>query len=316
MRALRCRETGLALEDVALGAPGPSEVRVRVRASGICGSDLHAIEAPPLPHTLGHEVSGLLDDGTPVAVWPVTACGHCDRCGAREPQQCRGALWNIYGYGRDGGMADAMVIERASIVPLPTGLAVRDACLVEPLACSVHGARRGGLAAGQRVAVIGGGTIGLTFCAVARAQGCEVELEARHPHQQRAGEALGARLGTRGEYDLVVDAAGTPAAIARALGLCRPGATLLLLASYPDGLALPPHTFAMNEIALIPAAAHGLGREDRDVDEAARLLARSPVIASTLITHRFPLADAAHAFRVANDRRAGAIKVVLEPEPQ
>lgn len=315
MRALRLRDAELALLEIPARDPGADEVRIRVRSSGICGSDLHAIEHPSMamPHTLGHEVAGLLDDGTPVAVWPVTACGACDRCAAREPQQCRGALWNIYGYGRDGGMADAMVIERGGIVLLPAGLDVRDACLVEPVACSVHGARRARLEAGQRVAVIGGGTIGLSFCAVARDAGCPVFLEARHPHQQRAGEALGARIGARGEHDLVVDAAGTPAALVRALELCRPGATLLLLASYPDGLALPPHAFAMNEIALIPAAAHGLGREDRDVDEAARLLARVPALAASLITHRFPLADAVHAFRVASDRRSGAIKVVLEP---
>lgn len=313
MRALRCRSSGLALEDVILRAPGPDEVRVDVRSAGICGSDLHAIAHPPLAHTLGHELAGVLEDGRSVAIWPVTPCGDCDRCAAREPQQCRGALWATYGFGRDGGMADALVVARSTLVPLPRGLDVRDACLVEPLACSVHGARRGGLAAGQRVAVLGGGTIGLGFCAVARAAGVEVDLEARHAHQRRAGEALGARLGTAGEYDLVVDAAGTPAALARAVELGRPGATLLLLASYPDGLALPPHEFAMKELSLVPAAAHGLGREERDVDTAARLLALHPDVATTLITHRFPLEDAARAFRVAADRAAGAIKVVLEP---
>lgn len=313
MRALRCRSDGLVLEDVVLREPGADEVRLRVRAAGICGSDLHAIAHPPLPHTLGHELAGVLDDGRAMAIWPVTPCGHCDRCAVREPQQCRGALWNTYGFGRDGGMADALVVERSTLVPLPAGLDVRDACLVEPLACSVHGARRGGLTAGQRVAVLGGGTIGLTFCAVARAAGVAVDLEARHAHQRRAGEALGGRLATAGEYDLVVDAAGTAEAIAHAVELARPGATLLLLASYPDGLALAPHAFAMKEISLVPAAAHGLGHGERDVDTAARLLAAHPEIASTLITHRFPLGDAVHAFRVAADRAAGAIKVVLEP---
>src|SRR5690606_30055842 len=217
-----------------------------------------------LPHTLGHELAGVLDDGRAVAIWPITPCGDCDRCRARQPQQCRDALWNTYGFGRDGGMADAVVVERSTLVPLPVGLDVRDASLVEPLACSVHGARRGGLAAGQRVAVLGGGTIGLGFAAVARAAGIAVDLEARHPHQRAAAEAFGARLGTDGEYDLVVDAAGTPPAIAQAIDLCRPGATLLLLASYPDGLALAPHDFAMKEISLVPAAAHGLADDERD----------------------------------------------------
>jgi len=315
MRALRRLESGLALVDVPPRAPGAGEVRVRVRSAGICGSDLHAVLHPAMPllHTLGHEVAGVLDDGTPVAIWPLTPCGRCDRCAAGEPQQCRGAQWEIYGYGRDGGMADALVVERSTLVPLPSGLPVADACLVEPIACSVHGARRGGLAAGQRVAVIGGGTIGLGFCAVARRQGIAVDLEARHPHQRRAGEALGARLGARGEYDLVVDAVGTAEALARAVALCRPGAVLLLLASYPSGLQLPPHVFSMNEITLVPASAHGTDRDGRDVDAAARLLADAPDVPQTLVTHRFPLADAVHAFDVARDRRAGAIKVVLEP---
>lgn len=315
MRALRLLESGLALLDVEARDPAPGEVRVRVRSAGICGSDLHAIARPamPMPHTLGHEVAGVLDDGTPVAIWPITPCGACDRCAAREPQQCRGAQWNTYGFGRDGGMAEAMIVERSTLVALPEGVSPADACLVEPLACSVHGANRAQLAAGQQVAVLGAGTIGLGFVAMARELGVAVDLEARHPHQQRAGEALGARIGTSGEYDVVVDAAGTAEALARAVSLARPGATLLLLATYHDGFQLPAYHFAMNELTLVPASAHGLGRDERDVDTAARLLAQWPEIAPTLITHRFPLADAARAFEVARDRRAGAIKVVLEP---
>lgn len=314
MRALRHRDSGLSLVDVALRAAAANEVRVRVRSAGICGSDLHAVERPamPMPHTLGHEVAGLLDDGTAVAIWPITPCGACDRCVAREPQQCRGAQWNTYGFGRDGGMAEAMVVERSTLVPLPAGVSPADACLVEPLACSVHGANRAKLEPGQRVAVVGAGTIGLGFCAMARELGVEVDLEARHPHQRHAGEALGARIGTSGEYDLVVDAAGTSAALETAVSLARPGATLLLLATYHDGFRLPPYHFAMNELTIVPASAHGLGRKERDVDTAARLLARWPDIAPALITHRFPLADAVHAFEVARDRRSGAIKVVLE----
>jgi threonine dehydrogenase-like Zn-dependent dehydrogenase len=284
-----------------------------VRAAGICGSDLHAIERAPIPVTPGHEVAGVLDDGTPVAIWPLTPCGTCDRCRAGEPQQCPGAPWDLYGFGRDGGMADEVVVQRSTLVPLPPAVPMAHGALVEPLACAVHGARRVGMQTGQRVAVVGGGTMGLALVAVARHLGCDVALEARHEHQRRAGEALGARIGPAGEHDVVVDAAGTVEAAARLVELARPGATALLLATYWDGLHLPPLEFAMRELTLVPASSHGRHATGRDVDGAAALLSGDPAIADAIITHRFPLAEAAEAFRVAADRRAGAIKVLLEP---
>jgi threonine dehydrogenase-like Zn-dependent dehydrogenase len=313
MRVVRSTVDGIVVEEAAPREPGADEVRVHVRAAGICGSDLHAIERAPIPVVPGHEIAGVLDDGTPVAIWPLTPCGRCTRCRAGEPQQCSTAQWDLYGFGRDGGMADEVVVQRTTLVPLPAGLPTGDAALVEPLACALHGARRAGLQPGQRVAVVGGGTMGLTLTAVARWTGCDVTLEARHEHQRQAGEALGAAIGPVGEHDVVVDAAGTAEAGARIVELARPGATALLLATYWDGLHLPPLEFGMKELTLVPASAHGRGPLGRDVDGAAALLAARPEIAAALVTHRFPLDAAPEAFRVAADRRAGAIKVMLEP---
>ncbi len=315
MRAVRRGQDGLVVQDVPLREAAAHETRLRVRSAGICGSDLHAIEHGAIPATLGHEVAGVLDDGSPVAVWPLTPCGSCPRCRAGEPQQCPGAQDQLFGFARDGGMADEMIVPRSALVPLPSTVPVGEACLVEPLACAIHGARRIGLRGSDRVAVVGGGTMGLALVAVARWWGCDIDLVARHQRQADAGLMLGAGAGAgaAGQYDVVVDAAGTPPATNQAVSLCRPGARLLLLATYWEGLHLDPLSFAMQEITLVPASAHGRHLGGRDVDSAAALLAANPSIAEALITHRFPLSDALAAFATARNRKAGAIKVVLEP---
>ena len=216
------------------------------------------------------------------------------------------------GIGRDGGMSEEILVPERSLVPLSKGLAVGNACLVEPLAVAVHGMRLAGVDALTRVAVVGGGSIGLCAVAAAFARGATTHLEARHDSQRAAGERLGA-ASIEGEFDVVVDAAGTPSALETAVALGRPGATLLLLATYWDGFSPPAFPLCLKEIRIIPSSLYDANGTERDVDTAARLLAQQPEIARTLITHRFPLEAAAEAFCVASDRKAGAIKVVLEP---
>lgn len=314
MRAVRRGERGgISVQHVTERAPEAGESCVSVRSAGICGSDLHAIELGPIPATLGHEVAGVLPDGTAVAVWPLTPCNVCDRCRAGEPQQCRGAQMATFGFARDGGMADRMVVPTTALVPLAPAVPIANACLVEPLACGVHGARRVDLRPHHRVAIVGGGTMGLCLAAVSRSVRCDVAVVARHVRQNEAAEMLGAARSPDGEYDVVVDAAGTRSSIAQAVALARPGATVLLLATYWEGLHIDGMEFALNELTLVPASAHGGHQGARDVDTAAALLASTPTIADALITHRFGLDEAPRAFATAADRRAGAIKVVLEP---
>lgn len=311
MRAVRLIEG--APQVVDLPDPAGDGVLLRVRAVGICGTDVHLVQqGVPIPNTLGHEIAGLLPDGTPAAIEPLAYCGTCGFCARGDYQLCRRGPEMILGIGRDGGMAEQVLVPPSAIVPLPKGLPVADASLVEPLAVAVHGLRRAGVRLGDRVAVVGGGTIGLCAVAAARAIGAEVAAVARHDHQRAAAERLGAGEPS-GAYEVVVDAAGTPSALERAVELAAPGARLLLVASYWEGLTLPGYAVCLNEIDLVPASLYGRTPAGRDVDLAARILAERPEIARTLITHRLPLDAAPEAFRVAADRRAGAIKVVLEP---
>jgi threonine dehydrogenase-like Zn-dependent dehydrogenase len=312
MRGVCNTERGIEVLEVP--DPDASDgVRVSIRSAGICGSDLHMITFGPIPFPLGHELGGVLDDGTPVAIDPNDPCNECDQCRGGNSHRCRKMAQRARGTGAAGGMADAMVVAPSQLVACPEGLDPADACLVEPLGVAVHGLRLAPLAEGARVAVVGAGTIGLAAVAAARGRAATIDLVARHPHQGRAGERLGARPATDGEYDLVVEAAGTEEALATAADLCRPGGTVLFLSTHWSPVTVPGIPALMKELGFRWAITYGTHDEGRDLDDAASLLASDPGIADAIVTHRFPLDDAAQAFRVAGDRAAGAIKVVLEP---
>ena len=191
MRAVRASERGVAVVNVA--PPKGEGVRVRVAAAGICGSDLH-LQERVRGVTLGHEIAGRTDDGTPVAVEPLSPCRRCAPCKSGAYNLCARGAAMIHGVALDGGMADALRVPAAALVPLPRGVRLRDACLIEPLAVAVHALRRARLRAGERVLVVGGGAIGLCALAAARATGAEVTLLARHESQREAATRLGAQV--------------------------------------------------------------------------------------------------------------------------
>ena len=286
-----------------------------VRSAGICGSDLHMIDAGyPMRAIPGHEIAGTLGDGTPVAIEPVLGCGRCDCCVRGDYNLCPTQIERFLGIGLDGGMAEEIVVPEGCLVRLESGVRAEDACLVEPLAVALHGLRKAGLVDAQRVAVIGGGTIGQCTLAAVSQAGAKVALAARHDAQRAVGERLGAGVLDASEaYDLVVDCAGTAGALEEACRICRPGGTLLLLASYWDGFEPPGMTLCMKEICVVPSFMYARSEGGRDVEAAAALLAERPEIPEAIITHRLPLEAAAEAFELARDRKNGSIKVVLAP---
>jgi 2-desacetyl-2-hydroxyethyl bacteriochlorophyllide A dehydrogenase len=301
-----------AVELRDVDVPENGGVRVKVVAAGICGSDLHMADMGFPAITLGHEIAGTLDDGTVVAIEPLVSCGECDECRAGNDQICRDVFSRIYGVALDGGMADEIAVAARSLHELPTTIDPSDASLIEPIGIAVHGFNRVGVEPGERVLVIGGGSIGLSALAVARHRGVAADLAARHRHQQAAGEALGAGTTPTNEYDVVIDAAGTQTSMDDAIQWARPGGRILLLGSWWSPIQMGA-ALVLKEITLHPSSMYGHHHGTREFAEAVQVLAARPDIADTLITHRFPLDDAVEAFRVAGDRASGAIKVVLHP---
>ena len=312
MKAVRCCDKKVHLVDIP--APSGEGVRVNVVSAGICASDLHMVNAGfELPGTIGHEIAGTLSDGRAVALEPLSPCGHCDMCVRGDYGLCRLGAGMVHGVGLDGGMAEQILVPERAIVPLPNNVAAADACLVEPLAVAAHGIRMLPLEPDSRVAVIGAGAVGLAATAVLTPFVRTVDLGARHDAQKEAGERLGAGLQPDGEYDFVIECAGNSKALAQAARLCKPGGVILLLATYWDAVGLPALDVCTKSLKIFASFLYGRQGLVRDVEMAAQLLAQRPELPDILITHRLPLDAAVEAFQIADNRKAGAIKVVLEP---
>ena len=278
MRAVRCEQGHVHLVEVE--RPKGEGVRVKVAATGICGSDLHLLTAGfPLPATLGHEIAGVTENGTPVAIEPMAVCGKCPACLSGNYNHCvLGAANFTIGIGRDGGFADELIVPERCLVPLPSGLPAADACLAEPLSVAIHGTAMVDLKSTDRVAVVGGGAIGLCAVAVAREVTPDVTLVARHDAQKLAGERLGARAETSGDYDVVIECAGTSSSMADAVRLCRPRGTLLMLATYWEGLTLPAFEVCSKELKILSSASYAKNGAVRDFDVAVAIMARNPAV--------------------------------------
>jgi threonine dehydrogenase-like Zn-dependent dehydrogenase len=307
---------GVAVVDVEPHAPhyATDPVRVRVSSASICGSDLHLLSWN-LQATLGHEFAGVLDDGTAVAVQPNAPCGECEYCTAGRDHLCRVSADRVLGIFADGGLADEVIVDRTDLLPLPAGLGADVAALVEPCAVALHAVHLSGIhgdAPPERVLAIGAGSIGLAVVAMARAHGADVDLIARHASQRAAGERLGAQFALADSYDVVIDSAGTQSSLDEAIERVRPGGTVVVPATWFDPVQLGV-SLAMKEAHLVPSYLYAHHHGVREFQEAAEALANNPEIADTIVTHRFGLDDAPEAFRVAADRAAGTIKVVIQP---
>lgn len=311
MKAVRAVEGGVDVVDVE-EPPGTGEL-LEMKSTSVCASDLSYIRWG-FRKILGHELAGIREDGTAVVVEALYGCMECEECLRGAYNLCPTHAQRALGVTADGGMAEQFRAPPARLVPLPPGLDVGDASIVEPAAVSWHALRLAETGPGKRVGVVGAGALGLLAVAGARRLGADdVSLEARHPHQREAGERLGARVGPDSRYDVVVEAAGTNASLARAIELVAPGGTVVVLGVHLGTVEVDWMPLFHREARVIPSLGYCRHDEGREMEDAAAMIADDPEIARTLITHRFPIEDAAEAFRVAGDKTSGAIRVVIEP---
>ena len=312
MKAVKAIQGQPRLVDVP--PPGGDGVQVRVVSSSICGSDLHMLELGFFGDAvIGHEFAGIAPDGRAVAVEPTLGCGICHHCEEGARQHCDNGL-RILGVFEDGGMAEYVNVPADNLVELPTGLAVADAALVEPLAVAVHGLDRTRIRQGDKVLVVGAGPIGLAAAAALQSRGIAYDISARYEHQREVAERLGGQAAVSDGYDVVLDAVGSTSSLEQSVNLVKPRGRVGMLGSFWSPVEISA-AFCMKEAELIASNTYRCRAPGRSFEEAGNLLAERPGIARALVTHRFPLDAVEEAFAVAADRSRGAIKVVFDVSP-
>lgn len=285
---------------------------IAITSTGICGSDLHMLATASPDIILGHEFGGRLADGTLVAVRPTGECGTCPSCTAGHPSTCGLASASAHGITLDGGLAEYAVVDRSRLFGVPVDTDPASLGLAEPLAVVIHGINRVSPDAGSRALVVGAGSIGLLTAAVLCDRGVQVDVLARHRHQADAAEALGAAaVSAPGKnYDITFDAVCTQQSFDTCVSATRSRGTILEFGMVWAPVSLN-NLFILKEITLVPSIFYGHDHLHDDFKEAVEILHRRPGITTTVVTHRYPLAEAVQAFATAGDKSSGAIKVHL-----
>jgi L-iditol 2-dehydrogenase len=338
VRSLTLTAVGrLELTDQPIPEPRPGEALVRMRAVGICGSDLHAYAhgrpgmEPPL--VLGHECAGevvavgpAVDPalvGVAAAVVPTIACGNCPYCWRGESNICPNRL--IVGLGLPGGLAEYVRVPVRNIVPLPDGFPWPRAGVVEPVAVAVHLFDRLLRGLPGPTIVLGAGFLGLVCLQLARLAGAPtVAVSDVQPHRLERARALGAdvvvdareaspvaalRRSVGGEgAALVVDAAGVTATRRQAVDLARPGGTVGLLGLTDVESSLDFVQVVRKELLLVASYA----ATPLDFPRAVGLMASGSLEVDHLL-RAYPLAVAPEVFeRLASG--ADIVKAVVQPD--
>lgn len=340
MRSLRLYgPEDLRLIDEPVPQPAPGEALLRVRCVTVCHSDIHYFKYGRIgdtvseePLVLGHEFSAEVVQvtagishvtvGDLVAVEPAVSCGVCRYCREGNPNLC----YHILFCGTpplDGALREYMAYRGEFLFPLPEGFTVDDGALLEPLGVAIHAWDLAKGRVGERVAIVGCGPIGLLLVQLARIGGAAAvyavePLESRRRMAASYGavplavdEAPSRILeDTEGHgVDVAIEVAGTLPAQEEAVQLVKRGGTVVLVGIPAEDKVLLPHHVARRKGLTIKMAR----RMKHTYPRAIELVRRGMVDFAGLITHRYPLEQAAEAYRLVESYADGVIKAAIYP---
>lgn len=340
MKALRKTRAAAGVELVEVAPPvidRDDQVLVRVHATGICGSDLHVDDWTPsyafitaaLPVTLGHEFVGTAETGPlagrRVVVRPSVTCGVCAACAAGRHDACERRTG--LGMTRDGAFASLVRVPLRNCVPVPDGVSNELAALVEPLSISMQALRVAGELRGQRVLVMGPGTIGQGIALLARHAGAAQVVVSgfddapRFAALRRMGfdqlaDVAGATLAERtapytggAAFDVVLEATGVPETINEALALLRRDGVVVV-----TGIHARPLSLDLTALVRRQQQLRGSFRPpESDWPRALELMRELGSVMAPMVSHVLPLSRALEGFALAHGKQAS--KVLLCPEP-
>jgi len=332
----------LRIEEQDIPTMGDSEVLLRVRRVGVCGSDLHFYETGrsgsyvvTTPLVLGHEFSGIVADtgdavknlskGDRVVVEPGFPCYRCEYCRKGRYNLCPNLVFcgvpNVH-----GALREYTVAPSDFVYPIPEQMSFEEGAMIEPLAVGLYAVQRAGVNPGDRVTVLGGGPIGLLTLEAALALGAaEVYMTDHHDIRLEVAKELGAtacinthkqnaveeihRLTGGEKVDVVIEAVGAPATIQEAFKIVSPGGTIVVVGAFAQSeISTEIGKLAENEVEVKGARLY-----PRIFKGAIALASKKAVRLMPLISKTFDFNRVEEAFEAARNKDE-TIKVQVRME--
>ena len=318
---------GIEVESREVPSPGRGELKIRVEASGLCGTDLH-IAAGEYPSarpgvTLGHEFSGTVVEAGPkvggfevgdrVVVDPNIPCRVCRYCHDARPHLCENP--EALGVTLDGGLSEFALLPAPQAYRVPENVPPEAAALTEPLACVLHAVDLGGLRPGERALVLGAGPIGILCSMLLVAAGAsevlvsEPNLQRRERIRRVGAEPVDPESVSEAMADKVFECVGRPETMRAAIEAARPGGTVMWVGVAPPDaeVAVKPYDVFRRELTI-----RGTYTNPYVMDRTLAMLASGLLDWRAIVTHRFPLSDFEEAWAVHSE--GSGLKVSVQPE--
>ena len=325
----------LEIKEMPTPEAGKGEVLLRVRAAGICGSDMHIYHGTnPLakyPRIIGHEFAGEIaalgegvegfSVGDRVTVDPVTSCGECYACSIGRRNVCE--RLEVFGVHRDGGFAEYVALPASNLHKVPASWSFEKAALVEPFTIAANVLSRTECAGSDKLLIMGAGPIGQvilqaarrlgTACAVSDIVGVRLEKARRlgaeltvNPKEASLEEAIGAWTGGKG-VPLIIDAVGSPDLFPSLLRMASPAGRIGLL-----GFSKEPSPFVQLEAVRKELSIFGSRLNRNKFPEVISWFEEGLVEPELLVSHRFPFVQAKEAMEFIQEHPSEVCKVILE----
>jgi len=338
-QAVMPRPGAIEFHDVPVPAVGSSEVLIRMKRIGVCGSDIHVWHGKhaltPYPVVQGHEVSGIVEKvgssvkglkaGQLVTFQPQVTCGTYYPCRHGDYHICDSL--KVMGFQTTGAASELFAVEALKVLALPAGMDPEHGAMIEPVAVAVHALGRAGDVTGKNVLVLGAGPIGNLTAQCAKGLGARRVMitdvsDFRLDKAKECGIDLAVNVGKvdlaaagkdvfdEGKADLILECVGAPATIAQAVAVARKGTDIIVVGVYGDKPVVDMGTVQDRELCLIGTLMY----REPDWKKAIELVEKGAVKLAPLITDHFAFADYAKAYDFIEANRERAMKVMIVVE--
>ncbi len=318
---------------------GSDDVLIRMKSTGICGSDIHYFQEGRIgdqiiqyPFTLGHEGAGVVErvgsqvyglkPGDRVTIDPAMPCFACDQCLAGRYNTCRNMRFLGCPGQADGCLSEYIVVPESSCHSVPDSISFDQAALIEPLAIGVYAVKQG-LKSGMKIGILGSGPIGISVMLSAKAYGAgKIYMTDFVDHRLALAVTMGADWAGNpavtditedilamepNHLDLVYECCGKQEAVNQAVDLLKPGGTLFII-------GIPRFAswhFDVNDLRRKEISIKNVRRSNNVVDETIALVASGRIRPDSMQTHIFELDQATRAFDLLSDYKDGIMKAMI-----